>query len=61
MFLKACAMDSPFFSSNERGVWAVLRKNIFLADLLASQFLFEILQTSLTIKSSENVVKSGCF
>ena len=30
-------------------------------DLLGSQYLFEILQTSLTVKNSENVVKSGCF
>ena len=36
-------------------------KNILLTDLLGSQYLFEILQTSLTIKNSENGVKSGCF
>ena len=36
-------------------------KNILLADLLGSQHLLEILQTSLTFKNSENVVKSGCF
>ena len=35
--------------------------NILLTDLLGSQYLFEILQTSLTFKNSENVVKSGCF
>ena len=29
--------------------------------LLGGRFLFEILQTSLTVKNSENVVKSGCF
>ena len=28
---------------------------------LGSQYLFKILQTTLTIKISENVVKSGCF
>ena len=33
----------------------------FVADLLGSQYLFEILQTSLTVKNSENVVKGGCF
>ena len=32
-----------------------------LTDLLGSQYLFEILQTSLTVKNSENGVKSGCF
>ena len=36
-------------------------KNIFVADLLGSQYLFEILQTSLTVKNSENGVKYGCF
>ena len=36
-------------------------KNIFLADLLGSQYLFKTLQTSLTIKNSEYMVKSGCF
>ena len=34
---------------------------MFLADLLRIQHLFEILQTSLTIKNSENVIESGCF
>ena len=29
--------------------------------LLGGRFLFEILQTSLTVKNSENVVKRGCF
>ena len=36
-------------------------KNSFLADLLGSQHLLEILQTSLIFKNSEKVVKSGCF
>ena len=36
-------------------------KNILLADLLGSQHLLEVLQTSLTFKNSEKVVKSGCF
>ena len=38
----------------------VLCKSIFGADLLGSQYMFEILQTSFTFKNSENVVKSGC-
>ena len=36
----------------------VLCKNILAADLSGSQYLFKILQTSLTVKNSENVVKS---
>ena len=36
-------------------------KNILLVDLLGSKHLLEVLQTSLTFKNSENVVKSGCF
>ena len=36
-------------------------KKHFLANLCGSQYLFEILHTSLTIKNSENLVKSGCF
>ena len=39
----------------------VLCKNILLTDLLGSQYLFEILQTSLTVKNNENGVKSACF
>ena len=36
-------------------------KNIFVADLLGSQYFFEILQTSLNVKNGENMSKSGCF
>ena len=36
-------------------------KNTFVADLLRSQYLFETIQTSLTVKSSENGVKRECF
>ena len=32
-----------------------------LAETIGSQYLFEILQTPLCVKNSENVVKSGCF
>ena len=38
-----------------------LCENILLADLLGSQHLLGILQTSLTFKNSEKLVKSGCF
>ena len=51
MLLKYSTMESAIF----------LSKNILLTDLLGNQHLFEILQTSLTFKNSENVVKSGCF
>ena len=34
---------------------------IFLADLFGSQYVFEILHTSLTVTNSENVVKFGSF
>ena len=44
---------------NEGGVSGVLCKNLFLADLLESQYLLEILKISLTVKNSENEVKSG--
>ena len=39
----------------------VLCENILSADLLGSQHLLEILQTSLTFKIREKLVKSGCF
>ena len=39
----------------------VFCKNIFVTDLHGRKYLFEILQTSLTVKTSENVVKSGFF
>ena len=35
--------------------------NLYLADLCGSQYLFEILHISLTVKSSENLVKIGRF
>ena len=36
-------------------------KSTLLAELLGSQHLLEVLQTSLTFKNSENVVKGICF
>ena len=38
----------------------VLWKKILLADLLGSQHLSEMLQTSLTFKNSKKEVKNGC-
>ena len=34
-------------------------KMLFFDDLLENQYLFQILHTSITIKNSESVVKSG--
>ena len=36
-------------------------KDILLTDLLGTQSLLEILQTSLTFKNTEKAVKIGCF
>ena len=36
-------------------------KNILVDDLLGSQHLLEVLQTSPTFRNSEKMVKSGCF
>ena len=49
------------FCWNKRAVSGVLCKSIFVAYLSGRQYLFEILQTSLIGKNSENGVKSGCF
>ena len=54
-------MEGANIFGDEGGVWDVSSKNIFLADLSGSQYLFQILETSLTVQNSENVVKSGCF
>ena len=47
-----CDEERKSFFWNKGGVKGVLCKNILSA---------EISQTSLTLKNSENVVKSGCF
>ena len=61
MFLKVSVMESKNFFWNKGLLLGVLFKNILLADLLGSQRLLEILQTSLTFENSQNVGKSGCF
>ena len=62
MFLKASAMESTIISRNEAKVQGVSCKNASSADLLRGQYLFEILQTSLTVKKLKgNVAKTGCF
>ena len=52
---------AQIFCWNEGVVSGILCKNIFVTDLSGSNHLFEILQTSLTFKNSENVIKSGYF
>ena len=49
---------AQIFYWHEGAVSSVLCKNIFVADLFGSQYLLEILWTSLTVKISENAVKS---
>ena len=44
------------FCWNEEAMKGVLLKNIFLPDLLESQYLFQILQTLITVRNNENVV-----
>ena len=57
MLLKGSAMDSAnFYLKKWRGV-RCLFKSLLLADLLGSQYLLEILQSSLTVKNNENGTK----
>ena len=58
---RTCAMESTNFCWNKGAVSGVLCKNVFVADSLGRQYLLKILQSSLTVKNSENVVKSWCF
>ena len=60
MLLETSAMENTTKKKNGE-VKGVLWKNVFLGDLLRSQYLFEILQASLTVQNRENTVKSGCF
>ena len=53
-------MDSAnFYLKKWRGI-RCLFKSLLFADLLGSQYLLEILQSSLTVKNNKNGVKSGC-
>ena len=56
-----CDVEHNSFCLNEVAMSGVFFKIVFVADLLVSQCFFEILQTSLNVKNSENVAKSGCF
>ena len=51
---------SQFFFGNEGAAAGALYKNNFVSDLKGNQHLFEILQTSLTFKNSEKLVKREC-
>ena len=54
-------MESAIFYFEMKEKCKVSCVNIIcLADLLGSQYLFEILQRSLIVKNSENGVKSRC-
>ena len=48
-------MESAIYFGNDGGVYGVLGKNIISPDLLGIQYFFLILQTSSTVKNSENV------
>ena len=61
MFLKASAIKSAIFFEIKEGYKASWVKNFLLDDLLASQHLPVVLETSLSFKNSEKVVKSGYF
>ena len=61
MFLKDSAMESKIFYLKEGTGVRCLCKNVLLDDLLGSQYLPEISQTSLTFKNSENMEKNDCF
>ena len=61
MLLKDSAMESANYFGNKGEVQGVLCKTILLANLLESLHFLEILQTSVTFKNSEKVVKSVCF
>ena len=50
MFLNTSAMESVIFFFEMKDECKVSRVNISLADLLGSQYFFEILRTSLVIK-----------
>ena len=56
-----CDEEHKIFFGNEGAVSGVLYKNNFVSDLLGSQYLLEILQSSLTVKNNENGIKNGCF
>ena len=50
--------EYPFFKIKEK--YKISCVNIF-TNLIGSHCLFEILHTTLIVKNSENMIKSGCF
>ena len=61
MLIKISAMESLVIFFEIKEGCKVSCVKIFLADLFGSQYVFEILHTSLTVTNSENVVKFGSF
>ena len=53
--------DNFFFEVKEGRKVSYIKIFCYRTDLLESQHLLEILQTLLTFKSNEKVIKSGCF
>ena len=54
-------MESTIISRNEARVQGVSCKNVFSAGLLRGRYLFEILQTSLTVKTRGKCGKNWMF
>ena len=61
MFLETFAMESNTFFEIKDGYKVSCVKMFFLDNILGSQYLFQTLQTSHTVKNSENRVKGKCF
>ena len=59
VFKNLCDGEHTFFVGMKEKSQIFLCKIIFVTDLSGSQHLFQILQTSLTFKNSENVIKKN--
>ena len=61
IFLETLVMEcTNYFLKKKEGCKEPCVKSV-LADLFRIQYLFEKIQTSLTVINSDKVVKSGCF
>ena len=58
MFLKAFAMDSAVYFEMKEGCKCSFVE-MFFSWVTRKSVLFEIIQTSLTVKNNENMVKNG--
>ena len=56
-----CDGERQLYFEMKEGYKASCVKYWYFAELLGGWFLFEILHTSSTVKTSENVVKRWCF